>query len=94
MQGALIVTADHGNADQMFETDKKTGGPKLGADGKPVPKTSHTLNPVPCSIYAPGAELTLRAKLGAPGLANGAATVLHLLGLTPPEDYGASLLDD
>jgi len=92
LEGALVVTADHGNADQMFETDRRSGEPRVDAEGRPVPKTSHTLNPVPCSIFAPGHELALHGGLAKPGLANAAATILQLLGYAAPEDYGASLL--
>lgn len=91
-QGALIVTADHGNAEEMFEMDAKTAQPKLNAHGQPIPKTSHTLNPVPMYLYAPGAALTLNRELQRPGLANLTATILHLLGYQAPSDYCASLL--
>ncbi|MCS5634997.1 MAG: 2,3-bisphosphoglycerate-independent phosphoglycerate mutase [Myxococcota bacterium] len=92
-QGALIVTADHGNADCMFEVDEKTGVAITDAQGKLAVKTSHTLNPVPFYLYAPGQKLALSADaLGAP-LARVSATVLHLLGLEAPEDYAASLIE-
>ena len=42
--GIAVVTADHGNADQMFTIDKK---------GVKSVKTAHTLNPVPFVIYDP-----------------------------------------
>ena len=90
MRGALIVTADHGNADEMFELDK-SGAPKRDADGAPKKRTSHTLNPVPLHVFAPGYELAIDAP-AAPGLANLAATVLQLLGHAAPEDYHPSLL--
>jgi 2,3-bisphosphoglycerate-independent phosphoglycerate mutase len=91
--GALLVTADHGNADEMYERDKKSGKPSLDAAGKPRSKTSHTLNPVPLHLYAPkNAELQLRTDLPEAGLANIAATVLELLGFAPPSDYEPSLL--
>ena len=95
LKGALIVTADHGNADCMFEMDKKSGEPRRNADGNVAVKTSHTLNPVPLYVYAPGHSLALRdtSKHGA-GLANIAATVLQLLGLRAPDDYEDSLLAD
>ena len=48
--GALIVTADHGNADQMFEVDKASGAYATGADGARKPRTSHSLNPVPFAL--------------------------------------------
>jgi 2,3-bisphosphoglycerate-independent phosphoglycerate mutase len=89
-QGALIVTADHGNCDEMFEHDE-SGAEKRDEDGRPVVKTSHSLNHVPFYVYAPGASLRLGAIPEA-GLANLAGTVLQLLGFAPPEDYAASLL--
>ncbi|MBW2425216.1 MAG: 2,3-bisphosphoglycerate-independent phosphoglycerate mutase [Deltaproteobacteria bacterium] len=91
--GALLVTADHGNADCMFEIDKRSGQPAVGAAGRPKVKTSHTLNPVPLHVFAPGEPLELRRLPGSPGLANLAATVLHLLGFEAPEDYAPSLLE-
>jgi 2,3-bisphosphoglycerate-independent phosphoglycerate mutase len=91
LKGAMIVTADHGNADQMYETDKK-GAVKLDEAGKPLVKTAHTLNPVPFLVYAPSAKLAIDESVRDPGLANVAASVLHLLGLRAPEDYGASLI--
>jgi 2,3-bisphosphoglycerate-independent phosphoglycerate mutase len=83
LQGALIVTADHGNADCMFDVD--------GSGHRQV-KTSHTLNPVPLYIHAPGYALSLGSEAGANGLGDVAATLLHLLGYCAPEDYLPSLL--
>jgi len=91
-KGALVITADHGNADGMFELDKQTGEAKRDASGRPRPKTSHTLNPVPFSVYAPGYDLALVSDTAAAGLGNIAATLLQLHGLQAPEDYRASLL--
>ncbi len=89
--GIALITADHGNADEMFEVDKK-GGVKV-ENGKPKAKTSHTLNPVPFIAYDPAfaGEYDLVAT-GAPGLANVAATALDLLGYTPPEAYAGSMI--
>lgn len=42
--GIWLVTADHGNCEEMVQRDKK--GNVLKEDGAPVPLTSHTLNPV------------------------------------------------
>jgi 2,3-bisphosphoglycerate-independent phosphoglycerate mutase len=92
LQGALVVTADHGNADCMFELDAKTGKPVAAARGGFKPKTSHTLNPVPLHVYAPGAKLALDPRIAQPGLANLAATVLQLMGLEAPADYQPGLL--
>jgi 2,3-bisphosphoglycerate-independent phosphoglycerate mutase len=82
--GVLIVTADHGNADQMFDGE---------GEARRV-RTSHSLNPVPLAIFDPreaggGPALKLPAR---PGLANLAATALELLGFTAPVDYEPSLL--
>jgi 2,3-bisphosphoglycerate-independent phosphoglycerate mutase len=91
LRGALIVTADHGNCDDMFERGRD--GSALRDDaGRPKPKTSHTLNRVPFYVYAPGAELALSGGVAEPGLANLAATVLQLLGFAAPEGYAPSLL--
>jgi 2,3-bisphosphoglycerate-independent phosphoglycerate mutase len=91
LNGAMIITADHGNADQMYEVDKK-GNVKLDEAGKPQVKTAHTLNPVPFLLYAPAAKVAIDESVREPGLANVAASVLHLLGLKAPDDYGPSLI--
>jgi 2,3-bisphosphoglycerate-independent phosphoglycerate mutase len=88
--GALIITADHGNADEMLEWDKNAKAFQKDAIGKYRPKTSHTLNKVPCFVLAPVARSL--AKLEKPGLANIAATVLDLMGYAAPEGYSPSLL--
>ena len=89
--GIAFITADHGNADEMYEK-AKDGSPKV-ADGKPKSKTSHTLNPVPFYIYDPSfdGEYELSGTEN-PGLANIAATALTLLGINPPEIYEPSLV--
>jgi 2,3-bisphosphoglycerate-independent phosphoglycerate mutase len=92
LEGALVVTADHGNADEMFELDK-TGKPKVDAEGQLRKRTSHTLNPVPFHVYAPGREPRMRRNLKNAGLANVAATLLQLLGYEAPEDYRPSVLE-
>jgi len=40
--GVALITADHGNADEMYELDKKTKQPSLNADGTYKAKTAHT----------------------------------------------------
>ncbi len=91
--GALVVTADHGNCDEMVEHDKKTGAIARKKDGTPMVKTSHTLNPVPFYVWAPGAKgLAIDTGVKTPGLANVAATVLTLLGYGRPEGYEPSLV--
>jgi 2,3-bisphosphoglycerate-independent phosphoglycerate mutase len=91
--GALIVTADHGNADEMYELDPKSGQPKRNAAGRFDPKTSHTLNQVPFYIYAPSApSLAIDAGISRPRLSNVAATVLQLMGYAAPNDFDRGLL--
>jgi 2,3-bisphosphoglycerate-independent phosphoglycerate mutase len=93
LNGALVVTADHGNADEMFELDPKTKRPKLDADGKRRSKTSHTLNPVPFYVYAPSLpDLRIDTSVERPRLSNVAATLLQLLGYAAPSDYDPGLL--
>ncbi|MFK7984432.1 MAG: 2,3-bisphosphoglycerate-independent phosphoglycerate mutase [Sandaracinaceae bacterium] len=94
LSGAMIVTADHGNADQMFELDKATHAPLLRQDGTPRARTSHSLNRVPCHVFAPGRDLMIDPAVDAPGLANVAATVLFLLGFEAPADYLPSLVKE
>lgn len=86
----LLVTADHGNADEMYQLDKKGNAQKQG--DKFVPKTSHTLNPVNLVIYDKDNRWKLKGTAEA-GLGNIAATVLDLLGYEAPEGYLPSLLE-
>jgi len=87
-----IITADHGNCDQMFEVDKQ-GRARTNEKGEFRVKTSHTLNPVPFFLCGPEArKYDLNPEAKDPGLANLAATIMHLLGFQPPEDYCPSLV--
>lgn len=82
--GILIVTADHGNADEMF----------VEKNGQKVLRTSHTLNPVPFAIFDPRYNENYRLKLNQDfGLANVAATSLNLMGFAAPKEYFASMID-
>ena len=89
--GVLVITADHGNADDMYE--HKKDGSVVVVDGVKKVKTSHSLNPVPCIVYDPECKgeyaSQLREGLGISSLA---ATVLNLLGYEAPADYDASVL--
>ena len=94
LHGAAMITADHGNADEMFETDKKTGQVKLGKDGSPKSKTSHTLNPVPCIFYDNFSANDYEViKDGAFGLSSVAATTVNLLGFKAPEMWDKSIIE-
>ena len=93
MGGVALVTADHGNCEQMFEQDKK-GQILYGDDGRPKAKTSHTVFPVPLTLFDPHHQIPLglvKQREGA-GLANLPATILDLLGFEAPSDYQSSLI--
>ena len=91
-KGVAIITADHGNADEMYELDKK-GQPKASGNGFKA-KTSHTLNPVPCIIYDNfyADKYTVKEQ-GDFGLANVAATTVNMLGYEAPEMWNESLIE-
>ncbi len=76
----VLITADHGNADQMTETKK----------GKTYVRTAHSLNPVPFIVYDKDQSYTL--KDGSFGLANVAPTVAKLLELEAPACWEESML--
>jgi 2,3-bisphosphoglycerate-independent phosphoglycerate mutase len=92
--GVALITADHGNADEMFELDKKTKKPATNPDGSFKAKTAHTLNPVPLILYdnVSGGKLGLQQTETA-GLSNIAATVANLLGLEKHAAWDESLLE-
>lgn len=83
LDGIVVVTADHGNSDQMW-TEK---------NGKRIPKTAHTLNPVPFIIVDKNCtgEYVINREIKG-GLTNIAATLLNLLGFEKVEDYEPSLI--
>ncbi len=83
--GIAVITADHGNADEMFTIDKK---------GVKSVKTAHSLNPVPFIIFDPLYHGEYRmADIKEKGLSNIAATLLNLLGYEKPEEYDPSLIE-
>jgi len=77
--GGLLITADHGNAEQLLEYDTSK------------PFTAHTTNPVPLYLVVPQlAQVTLRND-GI--LADVAPTILQIVGIPQPKDMtGRSLL--
>jgi 2,3-bisphosphoglycerate-independent phosphoglycerate mutase len=94
-KGILVVTADHGNSDDMFERNKKTGAVVFDEQtGKPKPKTAHSLNPVPVYIFDPAgtAKMSLSDRKDL-GISSIAATCLKLLGFEPPPDYTPSIVE-
>lgn len=86
----LLITADHGNADEMFQLDKK-GNVQMDPGGKQVPKTSHTLNPVQLVVVDPKNKIQFIENSKA-GLGNVASTVFDILGFESPEGYLPSLI--
>ena len=77
----LLVTADHGNADEMLEKNKK---------GELQVRTAHSLNPVPFIIYDKDVKYSI--KDGNYGLANVAPTVVKMFGLTAPDCWEESMI--
>lgn len=75
--GSLLITADHGNAERMWNYENNT------------PWTAHTTNPVNLILVSD----TVKADLKDGGLADIAPTILKMLGIMQPDDMtGNSLL--
>lgn len=77
----IMITADHGNADEMMEKNKK---------GNVQVRTAHSLNRVPFIIYDKNTEYTI--KEGSFGLSNVAPTVAKVLGLEAPSCWEDSMI--
>ena len=75
----LVITADHGNADEMLEKNKK---------GVISVRTAHSLNPVPFIVYNADCEIAE----GEFGLSNVAATVAKLMGYAPDPHWNAPII--
>ncbi len=72
--GVALVTADHGNAEEMI--DRETG----------APMTAHTTNPVPVILVAPEDDVNRHARLRQGGrLSAIAPTILSLMGIPVPD---------
>ena len=76
----VLITADHGNADQMTETKK----------GKTSVRTAHSLNPVPFIIYDKQRQWNILD--GQYGLANVAPTIVKMMGLSAPACWESSMI--
>jgi len=76
----VLITADHGNADEMLEKDKK---------GNVAPRTAHSLNEVPFIVYS---KNSYELKDGAFGLANVAPTVATIFGIEPYASWEESMI--
>jgi len=84
LNGIAIITADHGNVEEMF----------IEVNGERKIKTSHTLNPIPFAIYDSeyNSEYEMKNKDDY-GITNIAATLLNLLGYKKVADYDESLIE-
>ena len=89
----LLITADHGNADEMYQFDSKKGLYKTKS-GTRVPSTSHSKNPVPFVVFDPLKQWTLYGATGevSGGIAQIGATLLQLTQLPVPDHYLPSLV--
>jgi len=89
VNGLLVITADHGNADEMLISNQ---------NGTLEISTKHSLNPVPFLIYDPLYNGDYRLKpFGQDynnNLSNIAATNFLLLGQAVPDDLAPSLFAD
>ncbi len=89
--GRALITADHGNADQMRVPTKH------GEEAS----TKHTLNPVPCILFDPAFDGSYGLRQPKetddvqtrPGLSHLAATLFEMMGRTPPADLNPSLIE-
>ncbi len=94
--GCALITADHGNADEML----------VHSSHGDEPCTRHSINPVPCILFDPRYDGTYhlrQPRIGqiqggydiqtTPGLSHLAATLFVMLGLNPPEDMNPPLIE-
>jgi 2,3-bisphosphoglycerate-independent phosphoglycerate mutase len=83
LDGIVLITADHGNADEMFTVSK----------GKEIVSTAHSLNKVPFAIIDKNFNNEYKmADIDNKGLSNVAATIVNLLGFEKPAEYDPSLI--
>ncbi|MCP4754356.1 MAG: 2,3-bisphosphoglycerate-independent phosphoglycerate mutase [Proteobacteria bacterium] len=87
VDGIVVVTADHGNADEMILIDGETNSEEIC--------TKHSINPVPFIIYDPSYDGEYSLKKPTPGaeldLSMISATNFILLGRPVPSDVNDSL---
>lgn len=92
VHGCLVITADHGNAEDMAQRDAK-GKPLMRPDHTVAMKTSHSLNPVDFLVVDyDSRHVSFRDDLTGAGLANVAASLIELLGFVAPTEYEPSLI--
>ena len=89
----LLITADHGNCDDMLDVEPGPTADWQAFDAGLPPKTSHSLSPVPFYLYDPLGVNHYTLRQGhAPTLANVANTVIQLMGLDACERYEPGLI--
>ncbi len=89
--GCALITADHGNADEML----------VHTSHGDETCTRHSINPVPCILFDSRYDGSYHLRQvqaeddvhTTPGLSHLAATLFVMLGLTPPEDMSPSLIE-
>ncbi len=86
--GSALITADHGNAEEMLTFTK---------DGQSEPCTKHSTNPVPCVLFDPtydgGYHLRQPGGDDVPSLSHLAATLFEMMGYDVPDDLDISLIE-
>ena len=88
--GAALITADHGNAEEM----------QIEVAGGHEPSTKHSINPVPCILFDPDYDGSYALAKPAdsdeivdrPGLSHIAATLFEMMGIKAPDDLQHSLV--
>ncbi|MDX8398222.1 MAG: 2,3-bisphosphoglycerate-independent phosphoglycerate mutase [Mariprofundaceae bacterium] len=89
--GCALITADHGNAEEM----------KIFKGDESEACTKHSINPVPCILFDPGFDGSYQLRqpkdgsdiFKQPGLSHLAATLFEVMGYEVPEDLNSSLVE-
>ncbi|MCL2451845.1 alkaline phosphatase family protein, partial [Candidatus Saccharibacteria bacterium] len=94
VQGMAIITGDHGNAEEMYELNPD--GSTKEIDGRPVVKTAHTANRVPCIFYDNTTNREHYTVKGGDqfGLANLASTIAILLDIEPRPEWLPAIIEE
>ncbi|MDX8392754.1 MAG: 2,3-bisphosphoglycerate-independent phosphoglycerate mutase [Mariprofundaceae bacterium] len=90
--GSALITADHGNVEEM----------RVQTESGDEPSTKHSINPVPCILFDSAYDDSYRLRqptegddvLATPGLSHIAATMLTMLGQDAPDNLQPSLIEE